>query len=702
MAADLATRRAARTPTARPARTLGIRLHQVITTQAAAALVLVGAVVGGPTFLLTAVGAALLLTLTWLRTGERWAFEWIVAALRFGIRRRAAATVLDLAAPGTQMTSADLPGGPGAMLADDFGLTMLLELGDPVGVLVEAQPELAAPWELLPADGRERPPCRVQLLLAGAPAPAITAGDGPVGISYRSLAGGPVLGHARAVLAVRVLRAEGWADEDLRGALTGLVRKLAKRLNARPLDRAAAVRTLTDLAYADPPAAVREEWTRLRAGELSQVTFQARPEAGAAPSAESMTRLLLLPVAATTVALTADLPGPESTDRPLISLSIRLTAPDPALLEMATGALHTLAAGERLRLRRRDGEHLQGLAATLPLGTSGDPPRAGPDWPHGPSRWPSGHHGTSASGSAAGPQGSSRRRLSPTERFGRLVLPTGRAGVVVGRDRHGRPLQVRLFRPEPTQVMLVGGLQCAQLLAFRALAVGARVLVRTRRPQEWVPFARGTAAASDSILLAPPGHSVEMPPGAPLRPLLTVLDLRRAAGPSPGPITAQPSGVYDVRPRTNGGIGPAPTRQEVTASIGRAAPGDRSGDGSGNASRTGNGSGNGNGSRTGNGNGNGREGRPWEATLTLRDEFRARDVATAVKADLVLLQPTGADQAELIGTTLNLGEVGRLLTRMRPGMIGVVNRQAVRWATLSPTPVEKVLIGDPSRSIGAQ
>ncbi|BCY05164.1 hypothetical protein [Actinoplanes sp. L3-i22] len=773
MATDLATpRRATSAPAARAAKARGVRLHQVVATQAAAVLLLVGAVLGRPALLLAVICAVLLLALIWLRVRERWAFEWLAAGLRFGARRRTATTVLELAAPGTRVTSADLPGGPVAVLADDFGLTMLLELGDPADLLADGSPELAAPWELLTADGRERPSCRVQLLLSGAPAPA--AGAGPIAISYRALTAGRALGHCRAVLAIRVQRDEGWSDAELRRTLTGLARKLAKRLTARPVGKAAAIRLITELTYADPAAGVREEWTALRAGDTAQITFQTRPEVGAEPPAEILTRLLYLPAAATTVSLTADLPEPPSAEPPLIGLSVRLAAPDLRALEEAATSVERLAAAERVRLRRRDGEHLRGLTATLPLGATGSPP-------HIPPGWPSGHQGSPRPEPAPGPprppgrqastrqtrsleqrppaaqtqslwqqalpaqarqaaqaqqalpgrarsaktrsaqaqseqahsahqsaqqsgqqsaqaqtgrtqtgQGRSPSRGAPMAvggRFGRLVLPTARAGVVIGRDRHGQPLPIRLFRPEPTRMLLVGDLRCAQLLTFRSLAVGARVLVRTRRPRAWAPFARGAAAPDGSIALAPPDHPVEPPAGTPLRPLLTILDIdsppAAAAGVYPvqqqSPATGSPSSIdtMSTNPmdeRHAGMLDPAGEQDaEMTdpASEQDSGAAIRQDGGAGSAG-------------------------PWEATVTLRERFGSGDVAAAIGADLVLLQTMPADDAELIGTALSLGDVARLLTRMRPGMVSIISHQAVRWATLSPTDIEKILIGSPT------
>jgi hypothetical protein len=46
---------------------------------------------------------------------------------------------------------------------------------------------------------------------------------------------------------------------------------------------------------------------------------------------------------------------------------------------------------------------------------------------------------------------------------------------------------------------------------------------------------------------------------------------------------------------------------------------------------------------------------------------------------------------------VGLGETAQWLTRMRTDMVGLVNRRAVRWATLAQTPIEAQLIGPPAR-----
>ena len=96
---------------------------------------------------------------------------------------------------------------------------------------------------------------------------------------------------------------------------------------------------------------------------------------------------------------------------------------------------------------------------------------------------------------------------------------------MLGSNRHGNPVVVRLFRPEQTRALLVGGVRCAQLIALRAMALGARVVVQTARPQAWEPFVRGAAVPGESIAVVPPGRAFEIAPGSALHPLLVVVDV---------------------------------------------------------------------------------------------------------------------------------------------------------------------------------
>ena len=588
----------------RRGRLFGIRAGQVVATQIAAVAVLVGAVNGTVALAAGVAVAVIVLGLTWVRLRGRWVFEWLGVALRYGGRRHSApvdtgaTALLQFVAPGTRVEQTDLAGDPAALIVDGHGLTAVLELGDPAGLLAEDAPPLPAPAALLPSAGAELPPVLIQLLLTGAPAPSVRAGAGTPANSYRQLTEGRLLGHSRALLAVRVLRAEGWSEQELRRSLSGLVRKLVRRLSsvpARPLGEAAALRVITELAHDDGVGSAQETWPALRVGGLAQSTFRLQrwPDLQIETSRRLVSRMLALPAAATTVSLTAG-PRPAHGPTPL-DMTVRLAALDGNTLGVAVQALRKVVAAERAGVRRLDGEHLLGLAATLPLGGT-----------------PSAVPGLPADG------------IQPAEQLEGLHLPLGASGLMLGRNRHGNPVVIRLFRPEQTRALLVGGVRCAQLVALRAMALGARVVVQTARPRDWEPFVRGAAVPGESIAVVPPGRPIEIAPGSALHPLLVVVDI--------GPVGA------DNRP----------------------------GDG-------------------------------WQATLVVRDEFSAADVDVALRADLLLLQPLRPEEATLIGGALGLGEVAQWMTRIRPDMVGVVNRRAVRWAALAHTPIETQLVGPAGR-----
>jgi hypothetical protein len=84
--------------------------------------------------------------------------------------------------------------------------------------------------------------------------------------------------------------------------------------------------------------------------------------------------------------------------------------------------------------------------------------------------------------------------------------------------------------------VLVGGVRAAQLVALRAIALGARIVVQTGRPQVWEPFVRGASAPGDTLTMVPPGRPLGGATATPLRPVLVVVDVGPvAADPQPGP-----------------------------------------------------------------------------------------------------------------------------------------------------------------------
>ncbi|MGF0309288.1 type VII secretion protein EccE [Rhodococcus sp. IEGM1428] len=66
-----------------------------------------------------------------------------------------------------------------------------------------------------------------------------------------------------------------------------------------------------------------------------------------------------------------------------------------------------------------------------------------------------------------------------------LDLPVSGCGQLLGSDAAGHGVAVRLFGPGLARVRIAGELYLAQQLLFRAVATGARVLVRSDRPHAW-------------------------------------------------------------------------------------------------------------------------------------------------------------------------------------------------------------------------
>jgi hypothetical protein len=206
--------------------------------------------------------------------------------------------------------------------------------------------------------------------------------------------------------------------------------------------------------------------------------------------------MLALPAVATTGRADGG-PRPESRNgAPAVDFAVRVAAADPAGLALATQALRKVLAAERAHARRLDGEHSDGLIATLPLGGGGTT-----DIPGRPAD-----------------------QALPPEVVEGLELPIGAAGLMLGSNRHRSSGGGRLLPARTDPGLLVGGVR-APALALRAMALGARVVVQTARPQAWEPFVRGAAVPGESIAVVTARPPIEMPPGSALHPLLVVVDV---------------------------------------------------------------------------------------------------------------------------------------------------------------------------------
>jgi hypothetical protein len=112
-------------------------------------------------------------------------------------------------------------------------------------------------------------------------------------------------------------------------------------------------------------------------------------------------------------------------------------------------------------------------------------------------------------------------------RVGVSGLPSG---VLIGRDQQQVPTVLRLFQPQPTVSALVGGWWAARILVFRALGVGARVVVRTGWPDQWKGLGEEATNRADRLAIIPVG-AVAAVPARMDQPALHVVDLGSDAGP---------------------------------------------------------------------------------------------------------------------------------------------------------------------------
>src|SRR5215468_2770094 len=114
------------------------RVHsgQIVATELAAALLLLGSLWGIVATVVLAVVAAGLILLAWTRLRGRWLFQWVRVWLSYRTHRRTLApgsdaqALLQFVRPGATLDTIEVDGEPGAVIADHEGLTAMLEIGD--------------------------------------------------------------------------------------------------------------------------------------------------------------------------------------------------------------------------------------------------------------------------------------------------------------------------------------------------------------------------------------------------------------------------------------------------------------------------------------------------------------------------------------------------------------------------------------------
>jgi type VII secretion protein EccE len=237
-----------------------------------------------------------------------------------------------------------------------------------------------------------------------------------------------------------VRRRGGGRDGILRTATTA-TRRVANRLTEaglRPRILGADGLALATNQLSDGVnlATLEETWETCRDGRFRLCSFAVGPEM---LTTAGLGVLWTIPSYSTTVCLS--LRGDEDPDLVKVRGLARFDS-DFGVPENLPGLIH---------LR---GHQFSGLACSLPIP---EPPRPVEHWAYG------------------------RRDTDLRE----LAVPASGCGQVIGADDEGRAVALPLFGPQIERVEICGTLHLAQQAVLRSMALGARVLVHSRRPALW-------------------------------------------------------------------------------------------------------------------------------------------------------------------------------------------------------------------------
>jgi type VII secretion protein EccE len=381
----------------KPATAWSLHVAQIVAWQAGIITVLIALQQRPVLMIPLLVGAVALLAISVMRWNGRWAYQWLGLWLRFVCRRRgctigAGASAGELLRPflrGVRLDTVEIDDVERALLSHVGGLSLVLELSPAdTSMVVDSAPIVPPPTVLLPPADEAGPPVAAQLVVQTTPAPGAYRAHGVVARSYQALAQGMVPARRRSWIALQALRMPGDEDADeqeLRRALLRAVSRLQRRLRragirGNALDRTQLAVDLAVLSDAMPmrqPGSatgvrLREHWDSWSAGSHPQVAYRLLewPDLGTQAGREFFDQLVTLPTVATTVGIAArHAMKPASADAADIELEAALRVSVPLdRPDLAANQLRDLTRQHRVRIQRMDGEHVFGVAASLPLG----------------------------------------------------------------------------------------------------------------------------------------------------------------------------------------------------------------------------------------------------------------------------------------------------------------------------------------------
>lgn len=315
-----------------------------------------------PTMVVVGVCGVVLGGFAAVRVRGRLLCQWMVLAGRFLLRERATdlpadeqgAALLALVRPDARCTHTMIGDAQAFLVSDVAGVGAVLR---PEPGRREPGPPLLTPRDLLPDSDEQAIAYAVQVVHHA----GVDRSQPP-----------------RVWLTLQALRtAEVYADEDVCAALANVVRRVRRRLRRAGMP----FRTLSDQETLGSYAAlahvnagrgrVREDWSHWQSGPIRHATF--RLDGWSALSQQAAARLVrwllaAAPDTAVTVSRTAHHSPTAPGGEPVVTAVLRIASSRPEALTSAVTDVARLANEVGVTLNRLDGQHVHGLAATLPVG----------------------------------------------------------------------------------------------------------------------------------------------------------------------------------------------------------------------------------------------------------------------------------------------------------------------------------------------